>query len=243
MKQLLMIVLLVQACAMREPFRPRHTARDMVEQHLDCDDVEIARASDNPYLRDPLARRTERWVAWGCGQLVRLECDPFGTRNGSCRDDVSYEAPAIERPQGIVKIEARYYTTEGVAQRETYRVEGRGEIVRARDEGALAFPVEAGIAHLSIGSDPVLRRIQHHHWTTTSTERRGDRTYNVTRFHHATSVHHYTETGCNQTLHLQVEPDASYRVLFEYGGRGQCQVSCAREVETPRGTALIQCSL
>lgn len=242
MKHVLIAALLVQACAVREPFRPRHHARDMIAHQLDCDDVEIARASDNPYLRDPLPRNTERWVAWGCGQVARLECDPFGTRNGSCREDVSYESPPESHPQATVKIEARYYTTEGIAQRETYRI-GEREIVRRRDDGAFAFPVAAGVAQIQIASDPVLRRIQHRYWSTTHRERLNDREYLVTRHHHATSVHHYTESGCNRIATLQLEPDASYRLLFEYGGRGQCQVSCAREVQTPRGTALISCGI
>ncbi len=241
MKQLLILALLVQACAVREPFRPRHHARDMIEQQLDCDDVEIARAPDNPYRRDPLPGRAQRWVAWGCGRVARLECDPFGSRNGSCRDDRSYEAPPENAAQGIVKIEAHYHSTEGIAQRETYRVQGHGEIVRRRDPGAFAFPVEAGTQYLSVGSAPVIQQIRHHNWTSLGTEYRNGRSYTVTRYHHSTSVRRYAERGCNRSFPIHIEPNASYRVLFEYHGPDRCEVTCAREVQTPGGTALISC--
>ena len=224
-------IVLTQACAVREPFRPRFEARRMVEEQLGCANVLVAEAPPSPYARNPLAEQSVRLVAWGCGQVVRLVCSPYAMRNGRCVEDPTYESPRSDEPRATVKVLTLYHSSEGILQRERYRIAGRGEIVRPRDpnDSAFAFPIHAGPTRIQLSSDPIFRHIAHHTWTSTHTRRRGG--YNVTEEveHHSTTVYHYSEAGCARQFLLDAQPGATYRVVLNYRGRNRCDIVCGQE--------------
>ncbi len=232
-----------QACAIREPFRPRFEARRMVEEQLGCANVLVAEPPPNPYARDPLTQESTRLVAWGCGRVVQLRCSPYATRDGRCVEERIYESPRSDEPRATLKVLTLYHSSEGILQRERYRIAGRGEIVRPRDpnDSAFAFPIHAEPTRIQLSSDPIFRHIAHHHWTTTETRRRGN--YNITEEidHYSTTIHHYSEPGCARQLLLDAQPGATYRVVFNYRGRNQCDIVCAREVPTESGVVLLGC--
>lgn len=217
-------------CAHNTAFRPRHAARLIGEEAMQCDDVEVSQVRHASYEIDPVYSGGLAVVAWGCGKLVRLRCDPYGTRNGTCVDDRSYATPGEEELQGIVKIRTTYRNADGVTQRERIQI-GDQYIVRTPNSlgRALGLPVRAGRTRWRLESSPVYERTSLGAYASA---------YSVRTY---TRVTRHTGQGCGREFAFDVAAGAVYRVELEYGGANQCEVRCAQEIETPAGIALTQC--
>ncbi len=224
-------VAFTSGCVGKEAFRPRHAAMEATADSLQCDEVSVAFAPLSEYRRDPISRDLRHVIVWGCGRYARLTCDVFGTRNGHCVEDTIYESPPTDTPHGIVKIRTHYRTASGRTQRELTRINGDAIVRQADPMGrAVAIPVAAGSTHWDMSTAPVVE------------------THHVSSYvgYHTVSLNTWTERslaqGCGRQFSLDVIADATYRVELDYAGPNQCSVTCAREVETPSGPALIACA-
>ncbi len=224
------LCILLAGCVFRETFRPRHAALEQASELLQCDDLQVATSPTSPFRRDPLLNQTYV-VAWGCGQVAQFNCSHFGTRNGSCVQDEWYQTPTPDQPQGTVKLRVSYRSASGYTQRELFQIDEQ-PIVRPADSmgRALSVPVPAGPRRLSLGSAPLVQ--QRHVGTRIGYYSVSTYTYNTT----------HQQQGCGRELNLTVDPNATYRVELEYLGPNQCEISCTREIQTPGGPALVQCS-